>query len=148
MIKKEKSYVDEEYLRSSIAFLEMKCSFLPEITDVHMFVEGTYLFFYVELLQELLNMDHLHYSTLIGTLEYDMWIIDTGASRNMIRDQVILSNLNEKKTSYKVELGDKNTYSVEGIGQASIKLKTSNNVHLRNISYVPGLKRILYLYLA
>jgi hypothetical protein len=69
--------------------------------------------------------NHLHYSALTGTLEDDMWIIDSGASRHMIGDQARLSNLNEKKTSYKVELGDKNTYPVEGIGQASVNLKTA-----------------------
>jgi hypothetical protein len=89
------------------------------------------------------KMDHLNYSTLTGTLEYDMWIIDSGASRHMTGDQVRLSNLNEKRTSYKVEFGDKNTYPFEGIGQASIKLKTSNNVHLRNVLYVPGLENNL-----
>jgi hypothetical protein len=86
---------------------------------------------------------HLHYSTLTGTLEDDMWIIHSGASRHMIGDQARLSKLNEKKTLYKVELGDKNTYLVEGIGQASINLKTSNNVHLRNVLYVPGLQKNL-----
>jgi hypothetical protein len=63
-------------------------------------------------------------------------MIDSGASRHMIGDHDKLSNLNEKKTSYKVELGDKNTYPVEGIGQDSVKLKTCNNV-----SYVPGLEK-------
>jgi hypothetical protein len=87
--------------------------------------------------------NHLHYSTLTGTLEDDMWIIDSGASRHMTRDQARLSNLNEKKTTYKVELGDKNTYPVEGIGQASVKLKTGNNVHLSNVLYVPGLEKNL-----
>jgi hypothetical protein len=52
----------------------------------------------------------LHYSTLTRTIEDDMWIIDSGASRHMTGDQARLSNLNEKKTSYKVELGDKRTY--------------------------------------
>jgi hypothetical protein len=47
--------------------------------------------------------NHLHYSALTGTLEDDMWIIDSGASRHMKEDQSKLSNLNEKKTSYKVE---------------------------------------------
>jgi hypothetical protein len=65
----------------------------------------------------------LHYSALTGTIEDGMWIIDSGASRNMTGDQARLSNLNEKKTSYKVELGDKTTYPVEGFGQASIKMK-------------------------
>jgi hypothetical protein len=62
-----------------------------------------------------------------------MWIIDSGASRLMTGDQARISNLNEKRTSYEVEVGDKNTYPVEGIGQASIKLKTGNNVHLSNV---------------
>ena len=61
----------------------------------------------------------------------------------MTGNQVRLSNLNEKRTSNKVELGDKNTYPVKGIGQASIKLKTSNNVHLSNVLYVPSLEKNL-----
>jgi hypothetical protein len=48
------------------------------------------------------NTSHLHYSTLTGMIEDDMWIIDSGASRNMTRDQARISNINEKKTSYKV----------------------------------------------
>jgi hypothetical protein len=50
-----------------------------------------------------------HYSALTETIEDDMWIIDSGASRHMIGDQARLSNLNERNTSYKVELGDKST---------------------------------------
>jgi hypothetical protein len=42
MIKKAKLSVNEEYVRSSIAFLEMKRS-CQEITDVRMCVEDTYL---------------------------------------------------------------------------------------------------------
>jgi hypothetical protein len=91
---------------------------------------------------EIMN-DHLHYSSLTGTLEDDMWIIDSGVSKHMTGDHVRLSSLNENKTSYKVELGDKNTYTIEGIGQASIKLKSGNNVHLRNVLYVPSLENNL-----
>jgi hypothetical protein len=39
---------------------------------------------------------HLHYSELTGTIEDDMWIIESGASRHMMRDQARLSILNEK----------------------------------------------------
>jgi hypothetical protein len=88
----------------------------------------------------------LHYSTLTGTIEDDMWIIDSGASRHMTGDQARLSNLNERKTSYKVELGDKSTYPVEGFGQAFVKLESGNHVHLSNVLYVPGLEKILYQY--
>jgi hypothetical protein len=72
-----------------------------------------------------------------------MWIIHSGASRHMTGNRVRLSNLNEKKTSHKVELGDKNIYLVKGIGQASIKLESGNNVHLSNVLYVPGLEKNL-----
>jgi hypothetical protein len=82
-----------------------------------------------------------HYSTLIGTIEDDMWIIDSGASRHMTGDQARLSNLNERKTLYKVELGDKRTYPVEGFGQASVKLESGIHVHLSNVLYVPGLEK-------
>jgi hypothetical protein len=64
---------------------------------------------------------HLHYSTLTGMIEDDMWIIDNGDSRHMMGYQARLSNLNENKTSHKVEIGDKRTYPIKGIGQASIK---------------------------
>jgi hypothetical protein len=86
---------------------------------------------------------HLHYLALTGTIEDDMWIIDSGDSRHMTGYQARLSNLNEKKTSYKVELGDKSTYPVKGFGQASVKLKICNNVHLSNVLYVPGLEKNL-----
>jgi hypothetical protein len=58
------------------------------------------------------NMSLLHYSTLTRTIEDGMWIIDNGPSRHMMGDQAKISNLNENKTSYKVELGDKRTYPV------------------------------------
>jgi hypothetical protein len=87
----------------------------------------------------------LHYSTLNETIEDNMWIIDSGASRHMTGDQARLSNLNERKTSYKVELGDKSTYLVEGFGQASTKLESGNHVHLSNVLYVPGLEKNLVL---
>jgi hypothetical protein len=72
-----------------------------------------------------------------------MWISDSGASRHMTGNRVRLSNLNEKKRSHKVVLGDKNNSPVKGIGQASIKLESGNNVHLSNVLYVPGLENNL-----
>jgi hypothetical protein len=89
------------------------------------------------------TISFLHYSALTGTIEDDMWIIDSGASRNMMGYQAKLSNLNERKTPYKVELGDKSTYPVERFGQASVKLESGNHVHLRNVLYVPGLEKNL-----
>jgi hypothetical protein len=85
----------------------------------------------------------LHYSTLNETIEDDMLIIDSGDSKHMTVDQARLSDLNERKTSYKVELGDKSTYPIEGFGKASIKLELGNHVHLSNVLYVPSLEKNL-----
>ena len=99
--------------------------------------------FKVEILGQRLPVISQHKSTLTRMLEDNMWIIYSGASRNMMGDQARLSNINEKNTSYKVDLGDKITYPVEGFGQASVKLKTGNNVHLSNVLYVPSLEKNL-----
>jgi len=53
------------------------------------------------------------------------------------------SNMKEKETPHKVELGYKNSYGVKGIGQATIKMESSNSIHLSNILYVLGLKNKL-----
>jgi hypothetical protein len=70
-------------------------------------------------------------------------IIDSGYSRHMMGDQARLSNINERKTSHKVDLGDKSTYPVEGFGQGSIKLESGNHVHLSNVLYVLDLENNL-----
>jgi hypothetical protein len=42
-----------------------------------------------------------------------------------------------------VEFGDNNSYAIKGLGKASIKMESGNNVHLNNVLYVPGLKKNL-----
>jgi hypothetical protein len=81
--------------------------------------------------------DHLHYSSLTRTLEDDMWIIDSVDSRNMIGYQARISNINEKKTSYKVEMEIKTPIQSKELVKPTVKLKTCNNFHLSNVLYVP-----------
>jgi predicted aspartyl protease len=72
-----------------------------------------------------------------------MWLIDSGASRHMTSDCKNFSSMKEKETPRKVELGDKNSYAVKGIGQATIKIELGNSINLSNVLYVPGLKKNL-----
>jgi hypothetical protein len=60
----------------------------------------------------------------------------TGDCRNF-------SSMKEKETPHKVELGDNNSYADKGIGQATIKMESSNSIHLSNVLYVPSLKKNL-----
>jgi len=43
----------------------------------------------------------------------------------------------------KVDLRDNNNYAIKDIGKTFIELELGQNVHLRNILYVPCLKKIL-----
>jgi predicted aspartyl protease len=72
-----------------------------------------------------------------------MWLIDSGASRHMTGDRKNFSSMKENETPHKVELGDKNSYAVKGIGQATINMESGNSIHLSNVLYVLGLKKNL-----
>jgi hypothetical protein len=61
----------------------------------------------------------------------------------MTGDRKKFSSMKEKETPHKVELGDKNSYAVKGIGQATIKMESGNSIHLSNVLYVPSLKKNL-----
>jgi hypothetical protein len=62
-----------------------------------------------------------------------MWLIDSGASRHMIGDCKNFSSMKEKETPHKVELGDRNSYAVKGIGKDTINMESSNSIHLSNV---------------
>lgn len=89
-------------------------------------------------------MDGSLFFTLIGTFEDDsIWVINSGASRHMTRKCSQLQTLSKGISSHSIELGDKNRYSVRGIGFTSLELETGGNIHLDNILYVPNLKKYL-----
>jgi hypothetical protein len=77
-----------------------------------------------------------------------MWLIDSGASGHMTGDHENNSSMKEKETSHKVELGDNNSYEIKGMGKNSIKMESSNNVHINNVLYVLALKNNLVSILA
>jgi hypothetical protein len=72
-----------------------------------------------------------------------MWLIDSGASRNMAGDHRNFSSMKEKETPHKVELGDNNSYAIKVIGKDTIKMELGNSIHLSNVLYVSGLKKNL-----
>jgi hypothetical protein len=89
------------------------------------------------------EIDFFYYLTLTGTVEADMWLIDSGASRHITGDCRNFSSMKEKETPHKVELGDNKSYAFKGIGQATIKMESGNSIHLSNVLYVLGLKKNL-----
>ena len=54
-----------------------------------------------------------------------------------------LSKLEEKNSPQKVSLGDDYQYPVKGIGEASYKLDSGTPMKMKEVLYVPGLKKNL-----
>ena len=54
-----------------------------------------------------------------------------------------LSKLEEKNSPQKVSLGDDYQYPIKGIGEASYKFDSGNPLKMKEVLYVPGLKKNL-----
>ena len=73
----------------------------------------------------------------------DTWLIDSGASKHIIGKKTTLSNLEEKNSPQKVSLGDDYRYPIKGIGESSYKLDSGTSMNMKEVLYVPGLKKNL-----
>ena len=54
-----------------------------------------------------------------------------------------LSCLLQKDSPHKVMLGDDYQYPIKGIGEASYKLDSGKSMKMKDVQYVPGLKKNL-----
>jgi hypothetical protein len=77
------------------------------------------------------------------TLGEDTWIIDSGASKHMTGQKNTLSIIIEKESSQKVSLGDDYQYPIKGIGEATYKFDSGTLMRMKDVLYVPGLKKNL-----
>ena len=76
----------------------------------------------------------------------DTWLIDSGASNHMMGQKKTLSKLEENNSPQKVSLGDEYQYPIKGIGEASYKLDYGTPMKMKEVLYVPGLKKnLLYI---
>jgi hypothetical protein len=71
------------------------------------------------------------------------WLVDSGASKNMIGYKDILSDLETKYFAEHVELGDEKFYKIEGVGSISFILESRDRIHVDEVLYVRGLKKNL-----
>jgi hypothetical protein len=78
----------------------------------------------------------------------DIFLVDSGASKNMTGYKDSLSNLTHKDSPRKVKLGDDYQYPIKGVGEASCKLDSGNPMKMKEVLYVPGLKKNLLSILA
>jgi hypothetical protein len=87
--------------------------------------------------------EHVLISTLIGTITHgsDTWLVDSGASKKMTRYKDSLSDLVQKNSPHKVKLSDHFQYPIKGVGETSHKLDSRKPLNIKDVLYVPGLKK-------
>jgi hypothetical protein len=88
-------------------------------------------------------------SALTGPVTHgsDTWLIDSGASKNMTSYKDSLSNLVQKDSPHKVKLDDDYQYPIKGVGEASYRSDSEKPMKMKDVLYVPGLKKNLLFYL-
>jgi hypothetical protein len=84
-------------------------------------------------------------SALLGSVSHveDTWLIDSGASNHMTSQRDILSCLTEKNFPQKFTLGDDYQYPIKGVGESNYKLDSGTPIKMKDVLYVPGLKKKL-----
>ena len=87
----------------------------------------------------------MYYSLHFGyvTPREDTWLIDSGASKDMIGKKQTLWRLEEKNSPQKVSLGDDYQYPIKGIVESSYKLDFGTSMNMKEVIYVLGLKKNL-----
>jgi len=71
------------------------------------------------------------------------WYIDFEASFHMIGNTKYSKQLNQKHMQFQIELGDDGKYASKGVGIVSFERKFESPPHLRDVLYVPRLKKNL-----
>ena len=91
------------------------------------------------------NEEYVLISTLIGTDTHgsDTWLVDSGASKHMTSYEDSLTDLVEKDSPHKVKLGDDYQYPIKGVGEASYRLESGKHLKMKDVLYVPILKKNL-----
>ena len=81
----------------------------------------------------------------MGTVSHGSndWIIDSGASKHMISFKESFVKLSEHESPHKVKLGDDYQYPIKGSGESSYKIDSRKSMKMKNVLFVPGLKKNL-----
>jgi len=77
------------------------------------------------------------------SVQVSEWYINLGSSLHMKGNKDFFSILVEKDMQFHIELGDYGSYMTKGVGTVSFNRESSFLNHLKNVMYVPGLKKNL-----
>ena len=71
------------------------------------------------------------------------WLIDRGASKHMIGFKESFVKISEHESPHKVKLGDDYQYPIKGVGKESYNLDLVKPIKMKDVLYVPCLKKNL-----
>ena len=79
---------------------------------------------------------------LVGSNPREWWI-DTGATRHVCSDKAIFSSLQASNAGEKLYMGNSATSAIEGEGTVILKMTSGKNLTLKNVLYVPDIRKNL-----
>ena len=84
-------------------------------------------------------------SALTGNITHgsDDWLIYSGASKHVTGFKESFVRLSEHESPHKVNLGDDYQYPIKGSGEFSYKLDFRKSLTMKEVLFVPGLKKNL-----
>ena len=89
--------------------------------------------------------DYVLISTLMGIVSHgnNAWLVDSGASKHMMGYKESFVNLSEHESPHKVKRGDDYQTPIKGSGEASYNLDFGKYLKMKDVLYVPILKKNL-----
>ena len=83
--------------------------------------------------------------SLTGTITHgnNDWVIDSGASKHITGFKESFVKLSEHESPDKVKLRDEYRYPIKGSGESSYKLESGNSITMKDVLFVPRLKKNL-----
>lgn len=81
----------------------------------------------------------------VSSMMDGVWYLDIGASFHMTGDKEVFSDLKEKDLHMHIEMGDYRRYSATRLGMVTFQREHGAPLTLRDVMYVPGLKKNLVL---
>ena len=81
----------------------------------------------------------------MGTVTHgsNYWLIDSGASKHMTLFKEYFLKISKHELPHKVKLGDDYQYPIKGSGESSYKLDSGKSMKMKDVLFVPGLKKNL-----
>ena len=84
-------------------------------------------------------------SALAGNIAHGSsdWLIDSGAYKHMTGFKESFVKISEHESPHKVKLGDDYQYPIKGSGESSYKIDSRKSMKMKDVLFVPRLKKNL-----